>query len=318
MGVARGVVGLSLLVMGCSAAAEQETAPGSALTATAYTPSSVETRQHRAGGTTFAVLDFNIGMNGYRGLDGVAAVIRATNPDAASLQECDAATAASLAQKLGWSAVTDDARMLAILSPHPITLIGKTEGAEAWGALGATITIGGPSDRGHRQAHVFDLHLDWQEYGPYFLDQGQSKEFVVAAERTYRLPTLDKVLAWMKPKIASGDPTFLTGDFNAPSHEDYDGLPWPTSTACVAAGLADSYRAVHPREKVAPFGANDPGVTWSPLPGAETIAFDRIDFIHYAKKNHTRAVSSMEVDARSGIDPWPSDHRAVYSLFELR
>lgn len=318
MSFARGVVGLALLVVGCSAA-DQGTDTTSTPAATAYTPGSVETRQQRrAGGADFAVLDFNIGMNGYRGLDDVAAVIRATNPDAASLQECDAATAASLAAKLGWSAVTDDARMLAILSPHPMTLIGKTEGAEEWGALGATIALGGPSEHGKRQAHVFDLHLDWQEYGPYFLHQGQSKEFVVVAEATYRLPTLEKILAWMKSKIASGDPTFLTGDFNAPSHEDYDALPWPTSTACVAAGLADSYRAVHPREKAAPFGANDPGVTWSPLPGAETIAFDRIDFIHYAKKNHTRAVSSMEVDARSGIDPWPSDHRAVYSLFEIR
>lgn len=313
MGLARGLLGLSLLVMGC-AATESEDSVTSTPSATAYTPTTVATRQHRADGANFAVLDFNIGMNGYRGLDDVAAVIRATNPDAASLQECDAATAEALATKLGWSAVTDDARMLAILSPHPMKLIGKTDAAQKWGALGATLTLGGR--RGH--AHVFDLHLDWQEYGPYFLDQGQSRDFVVAAEKTYRLPTLDSVLALMKPKIASGEPTFLTGDFNAPSHEDYDGLPWPTSTACVAAGLADSYRTIHPREKVAPFAADDPGVTWSPLPGAETIAFDRIDFIHYAKKNHTRAVSSMEVDARSGIDPWPSDHRAVFSTFEIR
>ena len=68
----------------------------------------------------------------------------------------------------------------------------------------------------------------------------------------------------------SGQPVFLIGDFNEPSHLDWTqaaanaGLhfgkkvDWPTSRAVTNAGLTDSFRQLRPDE------INDRGKTWTP------------------------------------------------------
>ena len=259
------------------------------------------------------MLDFNIENDGVRSLDAVVAILRAKAPDVATLQECSEPAATKIALALGWSAVVDPVRDLAILGPHPMKRIGVSEGGE-WGGIGATI------DRGrHGRVHVFDVRLDWREYGPYRLLAGDGKDAIIESENRVRKSILDAVLTLMQPALASKEPTFLAGDFNAPSDLDYDDFSWPTSIACRDNGLVDSFRFLYPRVagEAPPYARNHRGITWSPLPDAEQKAFDRIDFVYFASAARVRPVGAVTLDETSGLGPWPSDHRALLTTFEL-
>jgi hypothetical protein len=116
----------------------------------------------------------------------------------------------------------------------------------------------------------------------------------------------------------AGVPTFLTGDFNTPSHLD-EPFPWPVSRALTGAGFRDSYREAHP-DPVA-----RPGFTWTagtPPPRIrkeETV--DRIDWV--IARGPATTVSSSLVgelggpDVDVGLERWASDHRAVASTFDV-
>ena len=317
----RAVLFVALVTAGCASQADEAapvspTAPSLGVdppTVDARPTTSVEpaTRGLGEAPPDFVVLDFNIERNGARNFDSVIGLLRATAPDVATLQECDEPTAAKIGAELGWSYVVDPPRNRAILGPHPMTRIGASHGK--WGGVGATVDLG---RRG--RVHVFDHHHDWQENGPYLILAGKPDKAILDNERRVRKHALDEVFKTMAPTLAKGEATFLAGDFNAPSHLDYDDIAWPTSVACRDKGFVDSYRAVHPRARGEgpPYAIDDPGVTWSPLTEAEDKAYDRIDFV-YATSN-AKAVTSTTLDARNGIDPWPSDHRAVLSGFMLR
>lgn len=239
-------------------------------------------------------MTFNIWRSGGRSLERTIEAIRMAGPDVIGLQECDAETAGVIAQSLGLSVVNDE-HGHAILSRHPIVRrIGPT--ADPWGGLGATIDVG------DRTIDLFDAHLHWTSYGPYLLQEEHPPEAVVAEEHAIRMPGLLELLRIMP----SSGTRFLVGDFNAPSHLDGTEVPWPESIACYEHGLADSFRILHP---------DDPGITWTPLPSEEPRGvFGRIDFVYYAE---AMPVSSVVLDGTNCVDPWPSDHRAVASRFEL-
>ena len=73
-----------------------------------------------------------------------------------------------------------------------------------------------------------------------------------------RLPYIQTELEVLPPLAKQGIPTFLVGDFNAPSWRDYTAdvvgtrdyvkyvVDWPVSKAVEAAGFTDSWRAVYP------------------------------------------------------------------------
>jgi len=258
-------------------------------------------------------MSFNIWRSGGRSLERTISVLRSAAPDVVGLQECDRDTARVIAAQLEMdSAVDDDGNV--ILSRHPIArVIGRTR--HPWGGLGVTVALSP-----ERRVHVFDAHLHWASYGPYLLQEGRPAPFVLARERAYRMPGLHELLAIMDGALTSGEPTFLVGDFNAPSHLDYpDALAWPESVACHARGLSDSYRVLHPERRRydprTPFAFDEPGITWSPLTGEEPRGvFDRIDFVYFAAAKPQEAV---ELDALNSVEPWPSDHRAVLGTFAL-
>jgi endonuclease/exonuclease/phosphatase family metal-dependent hydrolase len=118
---------------------------------------------------------------------------------------------------------------------------------------------------------------------------------------------------------ADGTPVFLTGDFNASSHLDRADAGLAVTRMLADAGLRDSYREAHPDP------AADPGFTWTP--GAPHPLSDhersrsRIDYVFAAGRSRT--VASQVVGEAGGpytdipIRPWPSDHRAVVSTFEV-
>src|SRR6185312_543149 len=136
-------------------------------------------------------------------------------------------------------------------------------------------------------------------------------------------------LGALPPLAASGMPTFLTGDFNTPSHLDWTAavssvrpdvpfpVDWPVSHALADAGFRDSYRAVHPDPVAVP------GFTWTPG-GPESDpreVHDRIDWV--LSSGPAETLDSTVVgeaggpDVGIGFTPWPTDHRGVVSTFRV-
>jgi endonuclease/exonuclease/phosphatase family metal-dependent hydrolase len=258
--------------------------------------------------TQLKVMSFNIWVNGGLSLSNCIEAIRGADADIVGLQECNATTAQTIATRLGFYVLPDGDS--SIVSRHPIIANIPTSGGR-----GATIQIG-PGQR----VHFFNCHLTAYPYGPYDLQAGRTQTFIVNQEHTTRMPALTNLLATMAPFIGGNEPCFLTGDFNAPSHFDYTSFPWPTSVACVNAGLGDSYQELHLGNRKYPglFAYNEPGITWTPKTAQEPNGvFDRIDFVHYSLGDGTTPVTSVELDERNSINPWPSDHRAVLTTFAV-
>jgi hypothetical protein len=258
--------------------------------------------------TQLKVMSFNIWVQGGLSLSNCIEVIRTSGADIVGLQECNVTTAQAIATQLGYFVQPDGDS--SIVSRYPILASIPTSGGR-----GAVIELS-PGQR----AHLFNCHLAAYPYGPYDLKAGRSISFIVNQENTTRMPALTNLLNAMEPFIATGEPCFLTGDFNAPSHLDYTNLPWPTSLAPLNAGLGDSYYALHSgnRKYPGPFAFNEPGITWTPKTSQEPEGvFDRIDFVYYSLGDGITPIHSMELDERNSISPWPSDHRAVLTTFTL-
>ena len=95
-------------------------------------------------------------------------------------------------------------------------------------------------------------------YGPELVRDGKPAAKVLKTERETRLPEIRPYLRPLSRQAARGVPTFLTGDFNSPSHLDWTPavaavrpqvkypLRWPVSAALAGAGFRDSYREVYP------------------------------------------------------------------------
>jgi endonuclease/exonuclease/phosphatase family metal-dependent hydrolase len=257
--------------------------------------------------TQLKVMSFNIWVSGSSGLTQCVAAIRASGADLVGLQECNAAAAQMIATNLGFHLVSADG--CPIVSRYPIVASNSITYSRR-----ATVELS-PGQR----VHFFNTHLTAYPYGPYDLKHGKPRGFIVEQENKVRTKNLNAVLATMKPFIDGNEPCFLVGDFNAPSHFDYSDFPWPTSIACVNAGLVDSYHELHSQNRKHPglFKFDEPGITWTPKTGEEPEGvFDRIDFIYYSKGD-ARPTKSIELDQRNCVDPWPSDHRAVMTTFTL-
>jgi endonuclease/exonuclease/phosphatase family metal-dependent hydrolase len=261
-----------------------------------------------AGATNLAVMSFNIWVSGGLSLNNCIEAIRRAKADIVGLQECNASTAQTIGTQLGYYVL--GANDNSIVSRYPILnsmIIGNSRGV--------TVELS-PGQR----VHLFDCHLTAYPYGPYDLKNGQTQAFIINQENQTRMPALSQLLATMRPYLSGGDPVFLVGDFNAPSHSDYTNFPWPTSIACTNAGLIDSYYELHAGNRKYPpqFAFDDPGITWTPMTREEPEGvFDRIDFVHYSAGDGITTVSAAELDGRNSVNPWPSDHRAVLSVFRL-
>jgi len=265
--------------------------------------------------TKLRIMTFNIWRSGGLSLDRCIDAMKASNADVIGLQECSPDARKAIAKALKGFDVYGDHNGHAIFSRFPIDdELGTTD--NQWGGLGATLRVSKK-----QRVHVFDAHLHWTEYGPYYLREGKTDKYIEGREREIRMPGLEELLdELIDPALKKGEPVYLVGDFNAPSHLDYTSLRWPTSIACEERGFKDSYRAVHPPkrkyDRTFRFDFDEPGITWTPLTAEEPHgAFDRIDLVLYA--GPTKAISSMELDGRNCIADWPSDHRAVLSEFEI-
>jgi endonuclease/exonuclease/phosphatase family metal-dependent hydrolase len=257
---------------------------------------------------TLRVMTFNVWYGGEQvSLEKIGEAIRAADPDIVGLQEADR-NLERIAELAGLPFVDPRRRLL---SRWPIFDSGSgvrtDSGASPYSttsldlnALHAWVMV-----RPGRVVAVSNVHLS----------NGAALDGRRRAE-TEPLTALGRL-------AGDGTPVFLTGDFNTSSHLDETGVaqaPDHAVTRMLAdAGLRDSYREAHPDPDA------QPGLTWTP--GAPHPLADhershhRIDYVFTAGRSRT--VASQVVGEAGGpytdiaIFPWPSDHRAVVSTFEV-
>ncbi|MDR1491723.1 MAG: metallophosphoesterase [Planctomycetaceae bacterium] len=157
---------------------------------------------------------------------------------------------------------------------------------------------------------IYSAHLDWEKYACY-LPRGYDHvkwgtklekpttdiETITLANRTsFRDEAIKTLIPDMKKETAKGNLVILGGDFNEPSHRDWQAdtkairdhngavVNWDASLMLENAGFVDAYRRRYSN------AVTHPGFTWPAAnPVAETKGFcakdaderDRIDFIYY-------------------------------------
>jgi endonuclease/exonuclease/phosphatase family metal-dependent hydrolase len=262
------------------------------------------------------VMTFNVWYGGVQvGFDRVGNAIDAAGADVVGVQEPEG-NLRKIADAAGL-AYTDET--LHVISRYPIYAVER--GGVRFGYVAV-----GPG----RVVAIGNVHLPSSPYGPELVRDGKSAAEVVKNERATRLPEIRPYLGPLSRQAARGVPTFLTGDFNTPSHLDWTPavaavrpqvkypLRWPVSAALERAGFRDSYREAHP-DPVA-----RPGLTWTagtPPPRIrrrETL--DRIDWVTASGPAATLASRLVGEPGGPDVDlgvPWGSDHRAVASTFDV-
>lgn len=265
--------------------------------------------------------------NGFQ--KGIESIVRA-NIDVIGLQESSTAQAQQIAQTLGWYYANNAQGSTQIVSRYPIV-----ESSQTGVAAKARIRL---SSNPLKEIIIYNVHLDYQYYGPYAAQRaGATASSVLTEEnRSQRHVQIQSVLSSMNADLgrANVTPVFLTGDFNVPSHLDWTNttasthnnvgyVAWPTSVAVANAGLVDSFRTVYPNP------VSVPGNTWSSIHKG-TEPQDRIDRIYY-KSPSTSVISATvfttEVETTLGPwgssttpilnNTWPSDHAAVIVSYDL-
>ncbi|MGV3551865.1 endonuclease/exonuclease/phosphatase family protein [Rhizobium sp.] len=279
------------------------------------------------------VMTFNIWYGGEQvNFQSVISAIKAADPDIVGLQEPDGNTL-RIAEKAGYPYV-DLRRHL--ISKYPLFDSGVGERTEetnppysiagvgdnavhAWALVGPGLAVA-----------VANTHLSSDPYGPELVRDGKTAEEVLANETELRMPEAKALVDGLKPVVTRGVPTFLTADFNAPSWRDWTQavakqrpavrfpIEWPVSKLVESAGFADSFRTAHPD------ATKVPGLTWTPgypypyVKPTETL--DRIDYVYAANAKVIDSVlvgESGNPDVTISVTPWPSDHRAVLSTFDV-
>ncbi|MBO0609939.1 endonuclease/exonuclease/phosphatase family protein [Myceligenerans salitolerans] len=276
--------------------------------------------------TELTVMTFNIWVGGTRvDLDQVPAAIEAAGADVVGVQE-SGGNLRRIADALGWDHVNEP---LQIISRYPLR---PGSGADH-------VFVETAPDHGVAMSNV---HLQAYPYGPYDLRDGASTAHVLANENGIHMEQMAGRFESLGALAGSGFPVFLTGDFNVPSHLDWTAttaaatprtfdraLEWPVSSRLDELGFRDTYREANP-DPVA-----SPGYTWTPGYPAGTVTgdevHDRIDFVYAAGATETEEsvvvgepASASPLPGDFGaphsdveVSPWPSDHRAVATTFEV-
>ncbi len=254
------------------------------------------------------VMSLNVWLDCKDGVDGIAEVIRAGNPDVVGLQEIGSC-AEPLSQKLGYQLVRQN-EWKSMLTRLPVESVTPAR-------HGMVVRL---SDG--RPLAVFNAHLYHSPYQPYQLlgipyGDGVFIKTEAEAQEQSRLARGADVQSVLEDMATVDAPKVLTGDFNEPSHLDWTQraaesgrhpikVEWPASKAFEQAGLKDAYRVVYPDEMA------HPGNTWTPRTAADDPKdhHDRLDFI-MVDGLQVRDVKVVGPDADIVVTPYPTDHRGV-------
>jgi endonuclease/exonuclease/phosphatase family metal-dependent hydrolase len=271
--------------------------------------------------STISIMTFNIEYGGtVVDLDKILAAVRRADADIVAFNEVYGKVA-RLGRLTGYDYVS---RRLDIVSRYPIIDAPGSGGRYVFVQLAPGNVVA-----------VTNVHLASSDYGPRRLLDGWSKKKVIRTERAVRVPDLRPFLRATAGLAGDGIATFVVGDFNSPSHEDWTQatvglrpqlrfpLAWPVTKLMSRKGFTDSWRTVHP-DPVADEGLTWPAArphsdsSWNPRRDAPK---DRIDQIWSA--GPATATSSELIGERGGpevgisVEPWGSDHRAVVSTFDV-
>jgi endonuclease/exonuclease/phosphatase family metal-dependent hydrolase len=299
-----------------SAAAQ---APASAVPTPAPAATPAPTPAPTQAPVAFKLMDFNIEYGGEEvDFTKIIEAIKKADPDVVALQEGEGNTR-KVADALGWPYASTRTQLVSRL---PLIDPPEAQGRYAYVEVAPGKVVA-----------VSSVHLPSDPYGPYAVRDGSSPDEVITLEEQTRMPMLQDRLDVLPALVAQGIPTFLTGDFNSPSHLDWTEatvglrpqvkypLAWPVSTAIEAAGFRDSYRELHPDP------VTDPGLTWwaaRPLIDGypdPSEPQDRIDIIYSAGPASVQdekivgETGGPQVDV--GVSPWGTDHRGVVGTFEV-
>jgi endonuclease/exonuclease/phosphatase family metal-dependent hydrolase len=268
------------------------------------------------------VMTFNIEYGGTLvDFDKVVAAIRRSGADIVGVEEAET-NIPRLAKALGWPYYSAG---MHIVSKYPVLEPSGADGAYAFVEVeeGKVVALA-------------NVHLPSDPYGPYWVRDGKPPAKVLALERRLRLPALTRQLELLPRLAEQGIPVFLVGDFNSPSHLDWTeaavgkrryvkyAVEWPVSKALADAGFRDSYREAHPDPVAEPgitwWAARPKVVDWAGNPTAKDPR-DRIDFVYALGPSTTIASELVGERGAAGVSlsvaPWPSDHRAVVSTFDV-
>lgn len=259
-----------------------------------------------------ATLNIRLGGAGGGGASAMAEVIEASGADIVGLQESFGAVA-GIADELGWNSA-GGAGDVAWVTHLPIV----SEGDD---------TVAVEVCPGH-EVVVGNVHLAPFPYGPYDLrdDPSLTERELIQTATDARLGQTANALASLDTPLAAGDPVFLLGDFNEPSHLDWTqaaadaghhlgaAVAWPSSQLVEVEGLVDTYRALVPDEVA------NLGETWTPDPARDEV-HDRIDFLYHAGTDVEPLEVAIVGESREFADivvsPYPTDHRAVVASYRL-
>jgi endonuclease/exonuclease/phosphatase family metal-dependent hydrolase len=246
----------------------------------------------------------------------VARTVLAAQADVVGLQEADVA---AVARDLGWH---HDARA-GVVSRWPVEAASSHVCRVRLPATTTTATV----TAGSRTSTLLatSLHLPARLYGPSRLASGVPPARVEADERASRLPALAVRLESIDSLAPSGagEPCVVTGDLNAPSHLDRQGVSWPVSRALERAGFVDAYRTSR--------GPDARGETWwasrqeirecrRDMPCTRREPSARIDYVLVRGAVDVIdcvVIGESEHAADVVVRPWRSDHRAVLATLLL-
>ena len=196
-----------------------------------------------------------------------------------------------------------------------------------------------------RNIWIFNTHLWHFPYVPYqllnikyhggeFIDPKDvdAENKAILSARISHETEITKILLDIKSIFGKGDPVFLTGDFNEPSHLDWTikaakagihimKIDFPTSKKVLCTGLLDAYRELYPDP------IKYPGFTWPAgrypeSPNSYVMdPEDRIDFIYFLgngiKVKKVELLGEVGNNSNISFTDYPSDHRAVLASFEI-
>ena len=264
---------------------------------------------------TLRIMTFNVWYGGEQvSLEKVGEAIRAANADIVGVQEADR-NLERIADVAGMPYVDSRRRLL---SRWPIYDSGTGVRTESGPSPYSTTAL----DRDALHAWVMVRPGRVVAVANVHLSSGADEDALRLAE-TRPLEALGRL-------AADGTPVFLTGDFNSSSHVDAaardrerpgDANPLDRAVTRVLAdaGLRDSFREAHPDS------VKHPGFTWTPGAPHPLLDHDRsrsrIDYVFTGGRSTT--VGSEIVGELDGpetdieVFPWPSDHRAVVSTFQV-
>ncbi|UXI69858.1 endonuclease/exonuclease/phosphatase family protein [Tahibacter amnicola] len=261
-------------------------------------------------------------------------VLFAESADIVAIQENAGNTAQALADALGWYHFSSGSN-LAILSRYPIVSTHAVALGGSDAALGARIRI---ADFPTQEIIAWTTQLGFSPYPPHDACFGQlsASQLVQREHDSGRVAAANAILTGLSSQLQ--DPqadVVLAADLHSPSHRDWTEattaahctvgpVMWPTTLAIESAGLADTYRRIHPDPAIAA------GNTWSPvypLQGGTSGPVepqDRINYIFHRAANWATVASEAIVHGTPSAYPdvarnlWPSDHAAVLTTLEYR